>query len=114
MAYKASYFLNEENFWVSKAFAVGSPRFLLSDVPFNSRFIAIIGQNWDPITSIGKWNLGPWTGSPSEILTVNLNPANKRFDFHAAYFKNSRWIDSNGVEHFNDVDLISLIKSKSP
>lgn len=116
MAYKASYFLNKENFWVSKAFSVGSPKFPLTTDDFNSRYVYIIGQNWDPVTSIGVWQgSSGYQGLPGESLTVNLNPANKRMDFHIRYFwHNPKWTDGNGVDHYNDVDLINVIKSKSP
>lgn len=92
--------------------AVGSPKFHLKDIPFNKRFTYISGRNPDQITRIGSWRRPGsrvYCGKPGQDIQLDFNPANSGWQYHAAYFLKSAWVDQNHVPRSNVEDLISKI-----
>ncbi|RUT35753.1 alpha/beta hydrolase [Paenibacillus zeisoli] len=118
MAYRTGLFLEKE-YGDDRAqiFAVGSPKFFLKDIPYNSRFTYITGQNPDRITQIGRWRRPGsryYRGAPGQEIQVEFNPAHQGWRFHASYFLKSAWTDSNEMFHTNSEDLVSKIHELYP
>lgn len=118
IAYRAGLYLEEKHsFQGVQVFAVGSPKFYLKDIPYNDRFTYITGQNPDKITRIGSWRRPGsrlYRGRPGREIQMKFNPLHMGWRFHAAYFLESAWTDSNQVFHTNSEDLVSKIHELYP
>lgn len=118
VAYRTGLFL-EEKYGLGQVqiFAIGCPRFYLKDIPYNNRFTYITGQNPDRITRIGSWRKPGsrlYRGKPGREIQMDFNPVHQGWRFHASYFLESAWTDSNQVFHTNSEDLISKIHELYP
>lgn len=118
IAYRAGLHLETNyGFQDVRTFAVGSPKFYLKDIPYNTRFTYITGQNTDRITRIGSWRRPGsrvFRGKPGQELQMDFNPGHQGWRFHASYFLNSAWTDENRVFRSNAKDLIAKIHELCP
>ncbi|WP_422656772.1 thioesterase domain-containing protein [Paenibacillus sp. EC2-1] len=118
IAYRTGLLL-EEKYGVGRAqiFAIGCPKFYLKDIPYNDRFTYITGQNSDRITRIGSWRMPgsrQYRGKPGREIQMDFNPIHQGWRFHASYFLESVWTDSNQMFHTNSTDLITKIHELYP
>lgn len=118
IAYRTGLLL-EEKYGVGRAqiFAIGCPKFYLKDIPYNDRFTYITGQNSDRITRIGSWRMPgsrQYRGKPCREIQMDFNPIHQGWRFHASYFLESVWTDSNQMFHSNSADLINKIHELYP
>lgn len=118
IAYRTGLYLEEKyRFQRAQVFAVGSPKFYLKDIPYNDRFTYITGQNPDRITQIGSWRKPGsklYRGRPGHEIQMKFNPLHLGWRFHASYFLESVWTDSNQIFHTNSEDLVSKIHELYP
>lgn len=118
VAYRAGLYLEERyDMRQIQALAVGSPKFRLKDVAFNTRFTYITGQNPDKITRVGRWNKpgsSKFRGKPGNEIQLEFNPRHQGWRYHASYFLNSAWHDANQAFHSNVQDLIATIYELFP
>ncbi|AOZ90903.1 hypothetical protein [Paenibacillus crassostreae] len=118
IAYRTGLDLEEKyGFQHIQVFAVGCPKFHLTDIPYNDRFTYITGQNPDRITQIGSWRKPGsrvYRGRPGCEIQMEFNPAHQGWQFHASYFLKSAWTDSNQLFHTNSENLVSKIHELYP
>lgn len=118
IAYRTGLLLDKiYGFQEVQAFAVGSPKFYLKEIPYNKRFTYITGQSPDRITRIGSWRRPGsrvFQGKPGRVVQMDFNPGHQGWRFHASYFLNSTWTDDNQIFHSNAEDLIAKIHEICP
>lgn len=113
IAYRTGLYLAEQyDIQQTQVFVVGCPKFYLKDIPYNDHFTYITGQNPDRITQIGSWRMPGsrlYRGKPGRVIQMEFNPGHQGWRFHASYFLNSTWTDSNQAFRTNSEELISKI-----
>jgi hypothetical protein len=118
IAYRAGLYLEDKHdIQHVQVFAVGCPKFYVKDIPYNERFTYITGQNPDRITQIGSWRKPGsrlYRGKPGREIQMDFNPDHQGWRFHASYFLNSTWTDSNQAFRTNSEELISQIHNICP